>query len=288
MTITTAKAVRAAFGGGARPLPLAAPVAMLALLLAPAARAEVKFTPGVELRETYTDNVNLEADQLARSQFISEVSPSLSVVANSPRLKLKAAAQLHAYAYSDQKVAGTSNSSRQLQASGVATLLDETLFVDGASSISQQSISAFGPQINNNPYADANRSEVKTYRLSPYLRHRFGAFASAELRYAHDLVSSDLQSFGRSTSNTAALTVTSGAAFHKVGWSVLYNRNDLDDSIARKSTSRAARRAARTGRPASSGPRRSAPACSSPAAAATSARAMRCPRCTAAAARSGT
>ena len=235
MTITTAKAVRAAFAPGGAPL--AAPVAVLALLLAPQARAELKVTPGIDLRETYTDNVRLEAAGFARSQFITDVAPTLTLIENTPRLKLHASYQLHAYAYSNDKLAGTNQSQRQFNAGGVAELLDRTLFVDGTGSIAQQSISAFGPQINNNSYADVNRSEVKSYRISPYLVHRFGGGATAELRYAHDLVSSNNKSFGRSTSDTASLSIASGQPPRKLDWSVLYNRNDLNSDIAQKTTS---------------------------------------------------
>jgi uncharacterized protein (PEP-CTERM system associated) len=235
MTTTTAKAVRAAFSPAGAPL--AAPVAVLALLLAPQARAEVKVTPSIDLRESYTDNVRLEPTNLARSQFITEVAPGLTIIENTPRLKLHANYQLHAYAYSNDRVEGSNQSQRQLNAGGVAELLDRALFVDGTASIAQQSISAFGPQINNNPYADANRSEVKSYRISPYFVHRFGGGATAELRYAHDLVSSDNKSFGRSTGDTTSLSIASGQPPRKLDWSMLYSRNDLDSSIAQKSTS---------------------------------------------------
>lgn len=234
MTITTARAIRAAFGPAGAPL--AAPVAALALLLAPQARAELKITPGLDLRETYTDNVRLEAAGLAHSEFITEVDPTLSIVANSPRVKAHAAYQLHTYAYSDKQVAGTNQSARQLEAGGVAELLDRTLFVDGASSIARQNISAFGP-VNNNPYANVNSSEVKTYRVSPYLVHRFAGGATAELRYAHDLVSSNNQSFGRSTGDSTSLSIASGQPPRKLDWSVLYHRSDLNSSIAQKTTS---------------------------------------------------
>jgi uncharacterized protein (PEP-CTERM system associated) len=55
-------------------------------------------------------------------------------------------------------------------------------------------MSAFGP-VSDNPYSDSNRSEVRNYRVSPYLMHQFGAFATAQLRYTHDLVDSDLADF---------------------------------------------------------------------------------------------
>lgn len=215
-------------------LPLVAPVAMLALLLAPAARADWKFVPGVELRETYSDNVKLESDQNARSQLITDLAPTMTIATNGPRLKLNAVAALHLYAYSNQRIEGTNSSHPELQASGRAKLVDDLLFLDGGASISQQAISAFGPQVtNSNGYANTNRAKVSTWRLSPYLAHRFGASAVSELRYTRDSVKSGSVGLGDSISDTLSASVTSGPAFHTIGWGLQASRQHVDDSLGR-------------------------------------------------------
>ncbi|HEU4373100.1 MAG TPA: TIGR03016 family PEP-CTERM system-associated outer membrane protein [Telluria sp.] len=215
-------------------LPLAAPVAVLALLLAPAAHAQWKVVPGVDLRETYSDNVQLEAADRAHGQFITELAPSLALANDSPRLKVHANAISHLYAYSD-RVDGTNSSSSELRGDAHARLIGDLLFVDGAASIGQQAVSAFGPQVdNNNGYSSANRAKVSTWRVSPYLRHRFGATASGELRYTRDSVKSGNSLLGDSTSNTLAASLSSGPAFHAIGWDLQASRQDLADSLDRK------------------------------------------------------
>lgn len=215
-------------------LPLAAPVAMLAVLLAPAAQAQWKVVPSVDLRETYSDNVRLEPADSARGQFITELAPSLTIANESPRLKLHANAISHLYAYSD-RLDGTNSSSSELRGDARATLIGDLLYVDGAASIGQQAVSAFGPQVtNNNGYASANRAKVSTWRISPYVRHRFGATANGELRYTRDSVKSGNTGLGDSTSNTLAASLSSGPAFHVIGWDLQASRQDLDDSLARK------------------------------------------------------
>lgn len=215
-------------------LPLAAPVAVLAMLLAPAAQAQWKVVPSVDLRETYSDNVGLAPADSARSQFITELAPSLTVANDSPRLKLHANAISHLYAYSD-RVDGTNRSSSELRGDGRAALIGDLLYLDGAASIGQQPVSAFGPQVSNdNSYASANRAKVSTWRLSPSLRHRFGATANGELRYTRDSVKSGNIGLGDSTSNTVAASLSSGPAFHAIGWDLQASRQDLDDSLARK------------------------------------------------------
>jgi uncharacterized protein (PEP-CTERM system associated) len=213
--------------------PLAAPVAMLAALFAPHARADLKVAPAVTLRETYTDNVNLDADEFARSQFITELTPSLALTSNSPRLKLRAVASAHLYAYSDNEVEGLNRYSRDLSATALAKLIDDLLFFDGTASIGQHSVSAFGPQPNNNGYTDTNRTEVRTYQLSPYLKHSFGSTALGELRYTRDSVTSGEAALGNSIGNTVSLSLASGPSFRTVGWGLQASRQDLDDSLGR-------------------------------------------------------
>jgi uncharacterized protein (PEP-CTERM system associated) len=221
-------------------LALAAPTAILAVLLAPQARAEWKVVPAVDLRETYSDNLRLEANNTSHGQFITELSPSLSIANNGPRLKLSAAISEHFYAYSGERVDGTNSSSRSLLADARAKLIEDLLFLDAAASISQQSISAFGPQVYNNGYASANRGEVRTYSISPYLVHQFGAFASTQARYTHNSVSSGNAGFGDSKADDLSFSIASGTTFRTLSWGLQASRQELDDSLARKSSSQLA------------------------------------------------
>jgi uncharacterized protein (PEP-CTERM system associated) len=231
-----AKPVRAPFTGSSS-LPLAAPFAMLALLLSPACRAEWKVVPSVDMRATYSDNVRQESSDAARGQFIADVGPSISVLNNSPRLTLRGTFNAHLYRYFGEDIAGLNNSQRQLSADARARLIDELLFLDATGTIGQQSISAFGPQVNNsNGYSNANRTEVSTWRISPYLRHRFGATATAELRYARDAVKPGSFGLGKSVSDTASLSLASGPLFHTVGWGLQLSDQKIDDSAGGDST----------------------------------------------------
>ena len=217
-------------------LPLAAPVAVLALLMSPQCRADWSITPSVDLRGTYSDNVKLEADQLARGQFITDLAPSLSIANHGPRLTLTAAFTTHLYAYSNQRLDGTNSSQRQLAANARARLVEDLLFFDATAAIAQQAISAFGPQVANNGYADTNRAEVSTWRLSPFLAHRFGSTATAELRYARDSVKSGNAGLGDSIGNTVSTSISSGAAFRTIGWGLQASHQNLDSTRGGEST----------------------------------------------------
>jgi uncharacterized protein (PEP-CTERM system associated) len=221
-------------------LPLAAPLALLALLASPACRADWKFTPSVALTETYTDNVALTSAEQAKSEFVTDLAPTLSIANDGPRLKLQASYQMHGYAYSDRQVANTNRSQRHLEANAKAKLVEDLLYFDGAASINQQAVSAFGPQVNDNGYASTNRTEIKTYRLSPYLTHRFGSSADMMLRYTRDSVESGNRALGDSKGDSADLSINSGAAFRTIGWGLDYNRQQVDNTVAHESSAETA------------------------------------------------
>lgn len=210
------------------------------LLLAPACRAQWTFTPSVDLRETYTDNVSLAPADQARGQFVTEVAPGFSLVEKSSRLTFNGSYQLHLYEFTGAAAAGENHAQSQLQATAQARLIDELLFVDASAAVSQQATSAFGPQINDNGYSTVNRNEVRTFSLSPFLLHTFGSTAAMELRYTHDLVDTDNAGFGRSQADTVYGSLNSGTAFRQLGWSLVLTRQNLHDSLAENSNSESA------------------------------------------------
>ncbi len=213
---------------------LAAPLAILGLLLSPQLRAEIIVKPAVSVRETYSDNPLLLSSESAEGQFISELRPSLALAFNGPRLKLIGHLDANLYTYSGDRPAGTNSSNVQLGTSGRANIIEDFFYVDGAASRARQSVSAFGPQFQQG-YSDTNNDIITTYRLSPYLTHRFGAAANAQLRYTRDSVKSSRNFLSNSTSDAASLNVSSGPAFTSFGWDLDAYHQRLDDALAGKS-----------------------------------------------------
>jgi uncharacterized protein (PEP-CTERM system associated) len=222
-----------------------APAALLALLLAPPAQAQAqaqaqagwKFTPAIGLTETFTDNVGLQSSEFAHSQWVHQASPSLSILHTGPRLKLSASHQWNYFAYSHNDVGATRSSQRQYQAAADAVVIDELLFFDASASRGTQSASAFGPQVNNNLYALGNTTDVSTWRVSPYLRHRFGSRADLTARYTRDSVDSGIGALGSSEGESVDVKLASGSLFRTLGWGLSYNRQDLTGERSGNSSS---------------------------------------------------
>ena len=178
--------------------------------------AEWRFTPILSATETYTDNVALATHGLERSDLVTQISPGFSVTANGPRLKLRANYQLQGTTYLHSN--GSSGFSNILDGSLTADLIQDLFYIDARANVSQQNISAFGPQSTNNININNNRADVRTYSISPYLRHNFGSRAFGELRYAHDSVGTNSNLLAASNIDRVSMVLNSGEAFQKISW----------------------------------------------------------------------
>ena len=223
MTITTAKP------GGGRVRALPALVA--ALLAAPQAQAGWTFAPTLQVRETWSDNVLLESEANAKSSFIHEVTPGFRLSHRGPRLVLNSTYQLNYYNIQNDDVRNTNRSSRLLRADGKASVVEQLLYVDATASIQQRAVSPFAQEVEGGGYITSNRQEVKAWRISPYLVHRFGASATGELRYVRDSVDAGLSGLGNTDGDTLSLNLNSGSNFRTLGWGFAASSQKIQDEV---------------------------------------------------------
>jgi len=198
------------------------------LLICPAysTAADWKITPRLILRETYTDNVTLATRGNEKSDFITQINPGVSLTGDGARLKVNVD-----YTMQNLFYAKTSNRNRtvqQLNARASAELVKNFFFLDSTARISQRNISPLGPLTTNNENITNNRTNVKTYSISPYIQHNFSNFASTQARYTHNAVYTDVGAFSGRQSDTILFSLTSGSAFRTLGWGLNYNKQKLD------------------------------------------------------------
>ena len=216
--------------------PLAA--ALAALLVSPASRADWRFTPTLNVVETWTDNVDLQSNANKRSDLVSEISPGFTLALDSRRLKVAASGSYRQFLYlKESSERNRSDNFAQYGADLTGVLAENLLFIDAGASSSRQSTSAFGPRAETQPYSDLNSTEVKTWRISPYLVHQFGRSARAMARYTRDSVESDRRSrFGDSLADTLNLSLDSIPGVGKLGWGLNATRQDLEQEFAGESS----------------------------------------------------
>lgn len=221
MIITTAKQTD-------RALHLA-PLAVAALLLSAQCWAGTKFTPFISLSETYSDNPGLQPDGREQGQFISEAMPGFTLLSSTSRLRLNASAQWNYYAYQNGNVPNMRDRDRIYSASMDAKLIENLLSLEAGMHGSSQYVSAFGPQFGN-LYSDLNRTEIRTWRISPILTHRFGSNAALRVQLTRDSVESDARAtaFGNSHSTMGIANLSGTSAGAKLGWGLQYMHQQLD------------------------------------------------------------
>lgn len=201
--------------------------AALVLLSESSHAAQWVIVPSIGLRETYSDNIALAPASSAKSEWVTELVPGISAQANGPRFKLNAIYAVHLLDYRNV----TTPAPRSLHEGNVLAngeVIRNLFFVDAEASVTQQNILSFGPQSIDTINTTGNRTEVRTSRLSPYLRRNFGNFATAELRYTDQRTrTSDVDELN-ADSRRILFDLNSGLRFHTWGWDLLLDRQRID------------------------------------------------------------
>ncbi len=196
--------------------------AMLALALTnTACAADWKFGAGVSAGETYTDNVALAPPGAAQSDWITEITPTLSAVKNGARFKADVRYSLQNLFYARDR--NRNQIYHQLDARANTELYEKELFLDTSASIRQAATSPLGATGANNTNATGNISNVRTLTVSPYWIHRFGSMATLNARVGVSDVGYSNASISNSTNTTTNLTLAGGSTFSRTPWALNYS-----------------------------------------------------------------
>ncbi|MCC2955063.1 TIGR03016 family PEP-CTERM system-associated outer membrane protein [Massilia sp. IC2-477] len=228
MTITMAKdgRLRAVFR------PRLAPLAIAAMLASAPSHADWRIQPTLNLNESYTDNIALNDKANEKAQLISELNPGLIITGTGRRFQFNTVAQWHHFAYSNDRLDNTLDHTFDFALNGRGELLDDFLFVDVAATQTPRSVLAFGPQVEGTPYLGDNRVDVRTWRITPSLRHRFGNVAQLDMSYSRDGVDAgEFDPFSNTIGDTVSANLSSGPSQRSLGWSLNLMRQELDSDF---------------------------------------------------------
>ncbi len=181
-----------------------------------------KILPEVLLTETLTDNAALLPEPFARTSWATEVAPSLHIEHIGSRASVLLDYRLRSTFYSNQT--RLNNSQNYLNATSTFEAVENWLYVDARSSITQQSRSAFAStQLQNTSTLDANRVETNTYQISPYIRGRFSDAAIYQLRLNGTQTRTNDVAFPDTKTTEWIGVITNAASASQWGWLVSGN-----------------------------------------------------------------
>jgi uncharacterized protein (PEP-CTERM system associated) len=200
-------------------------IAALAVLSAKAQATEWKVTPRLSLEESYSDNVTLAPSGQKQSEWVTQITPGISIAGTGARLRVNVDYSLQNLLYANDS--SRNNFHHQLSANANATLVENTLFLDAKGNIQQQVTSLLSPASNNN-LNPGNVSDVSSYSVSPYLKHKFGDMAVGELRFTHDAVTNGVGTLSDSTADRVDLKLDNGSSFNDLGWGIAYTHEKVN------------------------------------------------------------
>lgn len=211
-------------------------------LAAPVARAQdtasgpgLRVSSSLAIEQSYTET-RARPSGFNGSEFGTRVSPGVRIFSRSGRVQ-------GSFNYTGSAIyrSGLEQTKGQewlnaLDASFTAEAVPNWAYVDARASISQQSISAFGRPASLGTDANANRTEVSTLSLSPYVRGTLGKVAEYQLRLSANQTDSRLATAPDSNSTVAALTLNSARRSALFGWGLSASRQRDDYTGASRPT----------------------------------------------------
>ncbi len=224
------KALPGRFGGIA--------VFVIAIGVAPPAVAgDLTITPSLDVRQTYSDNVDLDPDGEEESALTSELVPGVRLRSESARVT----GALNAFPILRHQTDGEDEGysvAGDLAGLGTMEAAEDLFFVDAQASVSQRVLSS------KESASSANEETVIVYSVSPYLRNRFGGFANSEVRYTLSQVfitgqdDDEADGVSDTTTHKLGLSLDSGRDFSRLrlSLSAFASEEDRsgDDDVSRR------------------------------------------------------
>ncbi|WP_374240459.1 TIGR03016 family PEP-CTERM system-associated outer membrane protein [Zoogloea sp.] len=194
---------------------LCAPIGLVAAAPALAQQQTLKVTPSIRLTETITDNAGLRRDGQGQSDWITQISPGVSIDARGSRVTGALSVSANANHYANGSLADSTNMA--LSGKGKITAWENRLYVDLTGSVTRMATSVFGARPADS-VTGANQTQVSVFNVSPYFTTRFGETGSVQLRYTLGVSDSGSSAMARSTAQTWMLDASDPRMTGFLGW----------------------------------------------------------------------
>ena len=181
------------------------------------------FQPSAAVKETLTDNVDLEPSDRATGDLVTEITPGFTVNEKGARTSLSGSVRVPILLY--DKTGGRNNKVLpEGNLTGRIEALEKLFFIEGAASAQQTFFTPFGAQPVSLANATANRFRADSYRLSPYIKSPTSREIQYELRDDNIWTHLSGAPGGRNDSFTNKLTGHVSREPKPVGWALEVER----------------------------------------------------------------
>lgn len=201
---------------------------VLAALLGAAGMVQAQTTyisPSLDTRLMWTDNVGVTSDN-EKSDWVMEVSPGISVLRQSGRLKGRFNAQVRNFAYADQSERNTTYVS--LLGNGEFEAVEKFLFLEADARVSRGNMSTLRGRPEDDVLNTDKNNETRLWSIGPRMQFRLGDSAEGLVRYQSRWYSGGSNTFGDQRIDRWTAKITDPAAFRLFGWQADYQRTDTE------------------------------------------------------------
>jgi uncharacterized protein (PEP-CTERM system associated) len=187
--------------------------------------------PSATASVTLTDNSQLSSTN-RQSDLVTQVTPGIRITSTGGRIRGFFDYSLNGLLYANSSA---SNELQNLLNSAVnVEAIENWAFIDASASITQQYISAYGTQSADSSLINANRSEVRTFKVSPYVKGRLAADVDYEARLTQNWTRNSTSEEADYNNSLATFRVASDRGLNVVNWSADTSFQVYDYTLGRR------------------------------------------------------
>jgi uncharacterized protein (PEP-CTERM system associated) len=185
------------------------------------------IVPRVSVTEYFTDNYYLTSSNKI-SGWTTDISPGVHFTSSGGRVVGSLDYSMHQIIKSNNS--GQNELQNALDATGSLEAVEKWAFVDVNGKISQRTISAFGSQSSIDSASSSNRTEVSSFRISPYVKGQLNYFANYEARYEVTTTRAKDAQFANTSGRSANLKLDGSAFKERMHWTSQLSTNSVDQA----------------------------------------------------------